>query len=133
MQAPFQKNKPCSITKIINLITPGFRFLSPNLFMPLDAFFEVINYVWKLVFLLIFQNNSKKFDRANFKPSLKCFNFKRFFYLILKKSVKLKTVYTFPKSYIDIFKKKLIIKLSFRVLLLKKVITNLKFFIKQRY
>ena len=38
-----KNEKFTSITKIINLRTSGFRFLSPNLFMPLDIFFEVIN------------------------------------------------------------------------------------------
>ena len=38
-----KNEKFTSITKMINLRTSGFRFLSPNLFMPLDIFFEVIN------------------------------------------------------------------------------------------
>ena len=38
-----KNEKFTSITKIINLRTSGFRFLSPNLFVPLDVFLEVIN------------------------------------------------------------------------------------------
>ena len=39
-----EKNeKFISIAKIINLKTSGFRFLSRNLFAPLDVFLEVIN------------------------------------------------------------------------------------------
>ena len=34
-----------SITKIFNLRTSGFRYLSLNLFEPLDVFFEVINWL----------------------------------------------------------------------------------------
>ena len=34
-----------SIAKIINLATSGFRFLSPNLFVPLDVFLELINWL----------------------------------------------------------------------------------------
>ena len=50
-----KNEKFISITKIINLKNLGFRFLSLNLFVPLDVFLEVINCLIKRVILLIFQ------------------------------------------------------------------------------